>query len=126
MTTSCDLRAPARIRRAVRELREPRLPLGDAVLVASELAANAVRHSGAQNGSLTTCIQREPDRIRISVLDPGLSGRTAGVPESDGEFGGWGLKIVERLALRWGTRRRTDGYAVWAELPLAKRDPTRS
>jgi hypothetical protein len=61
-------------------------------------------------------IERQADCLLISVHDPGLSEHAA-EPERSGRSGrgGWGLQIVERLSMRWGTER-PDGYRVWAEL----------
>jgi hypothetical protein len=51
------------------------------------------------------------------VHDPGLSGGGAEpVRPERSEPGGWGLALIERLCLRWGSER-PDGYWVWAELP---------
>ena len=93
----------------------------DAVLVASELVTNAVVHSG---GSPADTIQIRAVLVRggvsISVHDPGLSGdpprlRDTGVMQA----GGWGLRIVERLARRWGCER-DPGHRVWAELATGR------
>jgi hypothetical protein len=60
------------------------------------------------------------DLLLISVRDPGFSGETAQPDRSEpSEVGGWGLRIVEQLAQRWGTER-PDGYRVWAELAVRR------
>jgi anti-sigma regulatory factor (Ser/Thr protein kinase) len=93
--------------------------LYDAMLVASELVTNAVRHSHcAEDDFLDVRITRD-GRLRICVLDPGASGRSAQVADRPIELGGLGLKVVERVAAKWGSDRRDDGYRVWAELGLA-------
>jgi hypothetical protein len=78
-----------------------------------------VQHSGASTGHrLRVKIGRRAGSLRIAVHDPGLSGESAearGEPGERSEPGGWGLQLVRRLALRWGTER-PDGYLVWAEL----------
>jgi anti-sigma regulatory factor (Ser/Thr protein kinase) len=77
---------------------------------------NAVLHSGCGGDHLLQVrARRRPDRLLISVHDPGLSGQSASLKESD--FGLWGLHIIERLAQRWGCER-PDGYRVWAELAV--------
>jgi anti-sigma regulatory factor (Ser/Thr protein kinase) len=92
--------------------------LGDAMLVATELVTNAVRHSlCGEDDFLTVCVTRD-GRLRISVLDPGGSGRSAEIADRPIELGGLGLKVVDQLASAWGTERRADGYTVWAELEL--------
>ena len=91
----------------------------DGLLVASELVSNAVQHSGCTGvHDLRVDIGRRRDSLLISVHDPGLSGDAAGLVGSEpSEPGGWGLRLIERLSLRWGSER-PDGYRVWAELPV--------
>jgi anti-sigma regulatory factor (Ser/Thr protein kinase) len=112
------------VRDALGEVHGGDWPLDDGLLVASELVTNAVRHSGCEpDHRLRVDVKLGQDRLLISVHDPGLSGRGArprfDVGESDSpEPGGWGLRIVEQIARRWGAER-PDGYRVWAELALA-------
>jgi anti-sigma regulatory factor (Ser/Thr protein kinase) len=88
------------------------------MLVASELVTNAVRHTlCTEDEFLTICISRD-GWLRISVVDPGGSGRDAEIAHRPIELGGLGLKVVEELGAKWGTERRVDGYKVWAELEL--------
>ena len=94
--------------------------LGDALLVASELVTNAVRHSRCtQSQQLSVWASCGEHRLRIAVLDPGLSDRSAAVVERPAETGGLGLKVVEELSEKWGAERSQDGYTVWAEVALA-------
>jgi anti-sigma regulatory factor (Ser/Thr protein kinase) len=117
----CDRNAPAVIRAALAEFDEDGLSLADVILVASELVTNAVLHSGGaadQMVSVRASLQR--DLLLISVHDPGLSGKSAQPNRSkQSKLGGWGLRIVEQLAQRWGTER-PDGYRVWAELAVRR------
>jgi anti-sigma regulatory factor (Ser/Thr protein kinase) len=118
MRVPCDELAPAVVRKKVRDLRDLDGALDDAMLVASELVTNAVRHSlCAEDEFVTVRISRD-GRFRIAVLDPGASGQSAEIADRPVERGGLGLKVVEQLAARWGTERRGDGYRVWAELEL--------
>jgi anti-sigma regulatory factor (Ser/Thr protein kinase) len=113
----CDRSAPGVVRRALRENERLGPFLRDGVLVASELVANAVVHSGgAIDQRIRVRAELSEDRLRISVQDPGLSGRDA-VPASltETRTGGRGLQIVDQLADRWGADR-PDGYRVWAEV----------
>jgi anti-sigma regulatory factor (Ser/Thr protein kinase) len=92
--------------------------LGDAMLVASELVTNAVRHSlCTEDDLLTVCITRDGG-LRISVLDPGESGRSDEIAERPIELRGLGLKVVDQLTTRWGSEQRADGYKVWADFQL--------
>jgi two-component sensor histidine kinase len=92
--------------------------LGDAMLVASELVTNAVRHSLCTEDELLSVTISRDGRLRISVLDPGGSGKSAEIADRPLELGGLGLKVVEQLATDWGSERYVDGYRVWAELEL--------
>ncbi len=118
LSLRCDESAPRAVRDAMAALRCPGSVLGDAMLVASELVTNAVRHSlGTADDRLIVLI--DTNRwLRIAVLDPGRSGRRAEVADRPGGRGGLGLKVVDQLARRWGARRREDGYQVWAELEI--------
>jgi anti-sigma regulatory factor (Ser/Thr protein kinase) len=116
----CDPHAPVLIRDELAGVHDGTWSLDDGLLVVSELVGNAVRHSGCVNDHrLDVKVQRDRTSLLISVHDPGLarqSARPASTPPS--EPGGWGLRIIERLARRWGAER-PDGYRVWAELPVS-------
>lgn len=116
----CDRDAPGTVRQALLDIDSLSWEVGDVMLVASELVTNAVLHSGCYDEHLLKVRACLGDgHIRISVWDPGLSGRTARVGATiDRDAGGWGLRIVDQLAAEWGTERG-DGYRVWAELPLS-------
>jgi serine/threonine-protein kinase RsbW len=114
----CDEFAPAAVREAMTSLCDLGWILGDAMLVASELVTNAVRHSLCTEDELLTVWITRDGRLRISVLDPGASGRNVEIVDRPIGLGGLGLKVVDQLATSWGAERREDGYAVWAELHL--------
>src|SRR5436190_6674054 len=115
----CDQHAPAVVRGALAEFEDDDLSLADGMLVASELVTNAVLHSGCTADhmvSVRASVWR--DRLLISVHDPGISGESAEPGRSEHRgLGGWGLRVVEQLAQRWGSER-PDGYRVWAELAV--------
>jgi anti-sigma regulatory factor (Ser/Thr protein kinase) len=115
----CDASAPSAVRQAMTRLSDLGWPLGDAMLVASELVTNAVRHSRCTEEEFLDVRISSDGRLRISVLDPGGSGRNAEIVDRPIELGGLGLKVVDQLASTWGTERRDDGYMVWAELELS-------
>jgi anti-sigma regulatory factor (Ser/Thr protein kinase) len=116
----CDSYAPKVVREALEALPEAEPAKDEALLVASELVTNAVRHSEcAQEEQLTVSACRAGNRLRISVMDPGHSGRPAQVVDRPPDSGGMGLKVVEELSERWGAERHPGGYEVWAEVPLA-------
>lgn len=114
----CDAHAPGVVRAALAELDEPGWALGDAMLVASELVTNAVRHSGcSEEDHLAVSVVAE-NSLRITVADPGISGDHAATGEGDVGFGGLGLRIVEQLVTAWGAHTRPEGHVVWAELAV--------
>src|SRR5579875_376225 len=116
----CDGTAPVTARRRLAALLDQGWPLGDAMLVASELVTNALRHSGCRSGDrLVVTVIRQREQVRIEVRDPGRSGGVAQVARRPPCEGGLGLRIVEQLAVRWGARRDEHGYEVWAELPVS-------
>lgn len=113
-----DLSSVADARRFVKEnLRAWGIegPLDDALLVVSELAANALTHAGS---SYRLRISATAHALRIEVDDAG-----AGTPEPQPltmtEEHGRGLHLVDALAASWGMESaETGGKRVWAELAL--------
>ena len=87
---------PVRARRRWRACR-PARPMPIAVMV-SELAANAVRHTGSH---FTVTVDRLPDRIRVEVGDSGPGDPVVRAPDP-AELSGRGLQIVRALAADWG------------------------
>jgi serine/threonine-protein kinase RsbW len=86
--------------------------LADAVAVmVSELAANAVRHTGSH---FTVTIDRSPELIRIAVTDVGSGSPIVKNPEPV-EPSGRGLQIVQALADDWGVVPASEppGKTVW-------------
>jgi CheY-like chemotaxis protein/anti-sigma regulatory factor (Ser/Thr protein kinase) len=114
-----DLSSVAVARRFVREtLREWGIDasVDDAMLVVSELAANALTHA---ESSYRVRLAAAGPALRIEVEDDG-----AGTPEpqplTDTEEHGRGLHLVGALAASWGMEAgESGGKRVWAELPIA-------
>jgi serine/threonine-protein kinase RsbW len=118
ITVPCHSLAPALVRRRLAELSDLGWPLGDALLVATELVTNALRHSMCTDeDTLLVSVDGEADRVRIAVLDPGRSGGTARISANGHWLGGLGLKVVDQVSRHWGSNRSANGYEVWAELP---------
>ena len=97
------------------------------ILCLSELAANAVLHSGSRRpgGTFTVRIQSSPGAyIEIEVRDDG--GPWLAAAPSPGS--GRGLDIVRALAAEWGIATGPTGRTVWARLnwqgPLAPQVPS--
>lgn len=101
-----------RLREALTDLK-----LADAILLTSELVANAVRHSHTdEDDGIGLEIDVRPDAVRVSVVDSGAGFDRSTVQVVDG-IGGWGLTIVERLADRWGNATNSGGkHRVWFEI----------
>lgn len=89
--------------------------VGDAVLLASELVTNALRH-GSPPRQLE--LELSPDRLFIAVRDAGAGRPRLSLPVNDQE-GGRGLALLDALSTAWGTEARPkDGKLVWCELAL--------
>jgi anti-sigma regulatory factor (Ser/Thr protein kinase) len=93
---------------------EDRVHLGDARLVVSELATNAVLHAGTP---FSVSVRYTGSAVRIAVRDgsPTRPVLRNGGPAS---LSGRGLHLVQAIAEAWGVDSDPDGKAVWAELPL--------
>jgi anti-sigma regulatory factor (Ser/Thr protein kinase) len=89
-----------------------------AALVVSELVANCVRHGG-QEGHISVCVRRDGDSFAVRVSSPTGQAKPHLVPVGDrlSGKGGIGLRIVDRLASRWGVHDDESQTTVWAELP---------
>jgi anti-sigma regulatory factor (Ser/Thr protein kinase) len=89
----------------------------DAVLIASELAANAVLHSASRGEFFTVRAELHPDYVWIEAED--LGGPWQRTQPGDRPHG---LDVVEALTGPdgWGTDTTSDGgRVVWARLDLA-------
>jgi DNA-binding NarL/FixJ family response regulator len=88
-------------------------PLDDALLVVSELAANALTHA---HSSYRVRLAASDLALRIEV-DDGGAGTPEPQPLTDTEEHGRGLHLVGALAASWGMESAgSGGKRVWAEL----------
>ena len=98
----------------------PAAAIDDAVLVASELVGNAVRHTRpTESGTLDVSWHVDATGVRVCVGDPGDEQprpRIAGDDEPEGR----GLKIVDAMADEWGVEREARGKTVWAHVPFQR------
>lgn len=92
----------------------------DGVLLASELVANGLEHGNP------------PLRVRVRKLANG-SARVEVTDSSDSWSGGvaspapgWGHRIVDRVASRWGWLSRAPGKRVWFEIDPHTADPVQT
>jgi two-component sensor histidine kinase len=89
-----------------------------AVLLASELVTNAVRHSGsgAPGGTVTLVVLETADGVRVEVSDDGSRFSSPVVKEDVQSSDGRGLFLVESMARQWGYVRDEAGTTVWFRL----------
>lgn len=86
--------------------------LSSAALVVSELATNAVTHTG---GGFTVSVERYPGKVRLEVEDSGDGQPVLGSSRPD-TVDGRGLVIVAALCTSWGVDRSGGHKTVWCEL----------
>jgi serine/threonine-protein kinase RsbW len=89
------------------------LAADDVVLIVSEFASNAVRHSRSRLGTFSVCVQIYPAYVYVEVEDYGGPWYW---PQPDGRP--HGLDVVSALTGRdWGSDPIDDGRrAVWARV----------
>jgi anti-sigma regulatory factor (Ser/Thr protein kinase) len=83
-----------------------------AVLVASELAANAFLHART---TFLVAVERIGDVVRVSVAD-GVPVRPTTRVADGSALSGRGLRLVEALSRRWGSDDCGGGKVVWADV----------
>ncbi len=106
----------ARVRREIAAHLDGCPATDDAVLIASELAANSIMHSASAGEFFTIRVEAYPDYLWIECED--LGGPWQCKPVDDRPHG---LDIIEALAGpdNWGTETTSDGdRIVWARLGL--------
>ena len=84
----------------------------DAKIVLSELVTNAMLHGGGCTGVEVVSIG---DGLRVEVRDGSRLPPMLGQPTEE-TLTGRGLRLVARLAERWGAAFEDDGKVVWAEI----------
>ncbi|GLW73876.1 hypothetical protein Kpho02_61740 [Kitasatospora phosalacinea] len=101
------------LRRALADWSVDPVAGADVLLVGAELLSNAARHA---DGLRRLDLDLEAGVLRVAVTDssPGLPRAR---PDPPGASGGYGLGIVDRLALDWGSLPAGNGKTVWARLP---------
>jgi two-component sensor histidine kinase len=89
----------------------------DLLLLVSELVTNALRHAGMGSDRLLRVeLRRWPGLVGLAVVDEG----TGFTPDPDrlgsDESGGFGLRLVDQIADRWGVAPTETGARVWFEI----------
>ncbi len=112
-----DANSPAEARRSLEALRPSLndLLVDDAVLLVSEIVSNSVRHASLdKSDAIHVRIWGSSSTLHVDVIDPGPGFDPERI-EPSGREGGWGLRLLDRLATRWGVERN-DETKVWFEL----------
>jgi anti-sigma regulatory factor (Ser/Thr protein kinase) len=87
----------------------------EAILVASEFAANSVLHSSSRHGgAFTLRAEVSQDRLRIEVEDGGGPWREG--PRDDGRPHGFDVVTAIAGAGNWGIDEDNRGRVAWARL----------
>jgi anti-sigma regulatory factor (Ser/Thr protein kinase) len=109
--------ARGHITEALRASGAPDETIDDAVLVASELAANAARHG---RPPFTLRVELFDGQVRITVGDHGDAGGPT-FTDADTESGhGRGMALVNALSRAIGWSRSGSRLDVWADLDLKR------
>ena len=87
-------------------------------LLVTELVANSVRHARGTPISVTVLLNEEI--VRAEVSDGGAGFEPPEVDPNPLKSVGWGLFLVRKIAVRWGSQPKTG--TVWFEL---ERTPSR-
>ena len=107
----------ARVRKFVQLVLGPVPVLDEAVLLASELATNAVVHTTSGNGgTFDVAVRRYPSAVRIEVCDAGSRQVPVPCPQDSLAEEGRGLGLVNLVADRWGHGGGQNGRSVFFEL----------
>lgn len=115
LTAECvltDLAAARRFTRLTLLAWAGGIAVDDALLVVSELAANALRH-GAGDPVLRLSVDGADVRVEVFDDNPAPP-----VRRPAGLDGGWGLALVDRLSTVRGTAPHGHGKVVWCVLPV--------
>ncbi|MFJ8622205.1 ATP-binding protein [Kitasatospora sp. NPDC093550] len=92
-----------------------RLAVEDVLLMISELVTNACLY--APGGPRELRLRWNGDRLRVEVADDGSERPQLRPDLGRGRPGGYGLRVVLRLARAWGSQPEDGGKTVWLEVP---------
>ena len=96
-----------------RELSEE--TLSDLKLAITEACSNSVRHARLDEAdAIQVRVRGSNSMLHVDVVDPGPGFDPQRLPSARPN-GGWGLRLLDRLATRWGVDRN-DVTRVWFEL----------
>ncbi|WP_329125829.1 ATP-binding protein [Streptomyces sp. NBC_01465] len=109
--------ARRRVARLVVEWGHPGVA-GDAAVIVSELATNALLHGCLRDRLFRVELILAGAVLRMAVTDPKGERAPSPRPAEAGDQFGRGLLIVRTLAARWDVDSLDVGKTVWAELDL--------
>jgi serine/threonine-protein kinase RsbW len=98
--------------------------LDDVLLMVSEVASNAVRHTASGGSWFDVSVSGASETVRVCISDRGSSSEPRMRDDLAGDdvlTGGRGLRIVDALADKWGHAGDELGRTVWFEV-TGKRD----
>jgi anti-sigma regulatory factor (Ser/Thr protein kinase) len=87
-------------------------------LLTTELIANALNHAGMDPAAdrIVFFGRMQPDLVHIEVGDSG-----PGFDRDDRAEGGFGFRLLNKLASRWGCEQSDQGFRVWFEVDRRRR-----
>lgn len=91
----------------------------DVLVLVSEVASNAVKHTASgDGGAFEVAVSVHDNSVRVEVGDQGGASepRLAEDGPADVLTGGRGLRIVDTLAVRWGHAGDELGRVIWFEV----------
>lgn len=94
----------------------------DVVLVADELATNAIEHSGSgrPGGKFVLRLTTFGSWCVVRVDDQGGPKSPHACEQDDGDTDGRGLALVAGVSEHWGTNGNDTARSVWAVIPVAR------
>ncbi|MGH9281058.1 MAG: ATP-binding SpoIIE family protein phosphatase, partial [Acidimicrobiales bacterium] len=98
--------------------RMPEMLEGDAALLLSELATNAILHA---RSPFTVIVRYDGEVLRVEVGDGSRSEPYVRLVDASDAPGGRGLMLIDTVASRWGMMPTARGKRVWFELPVPPR-----
>ncbi len=110
-----DSATPKAARSAVAEHFGDHARCGELLLCVSEVVTNAVLHA---RSAPTLTVSRQADLLTVEVADDDPT-QPVRRPHSATATTGRGLRILDDLTVRWGTRLTAGGKVVWFEFNLA-------
>jgi hypothetical protein len=90
----------------------------DLLLVATELGANAIRHTASgRGGQFTVRVTWMAGAVWVAVADDGAPDGPRVINDPLSEHGGRGLRVVQGMSARMGVSGDPGGRQVWADIP---------